>query len=101
LPIATLVPAFDERTTPWSLGVATPGTAPISAAGDALRKPVDVKRWLLWITLGFAMLVLAWRAIRLSRQLNAEPTRDAPQAAGERASGTPGDASRDGPPPEV
>jgi hypothetical protein len=101
LPIATLVPAFDERTTPSTFGVATPGTAPTSAAGDALRKPVDVKRWLLWITLGFATLVLAWMAIRLSRQMNAEPTRDAPQAAGERASGTPGDASRDGPPPEV
>jgi hypothetical protein len=69
LPIGTLVPGYDERTSPATFGMATPGASATAAAADALRKPVDVKRWLLWGALGFATLVLAWMAIRLSRQM--------------------------------
>jgi hypothetical protein len=84
LPIATLVPGYDERTSPATFGVATPGAHAATAGEDALRKPVDVKRWLLWGTLGLATLALAWMAIRLSRQM-----------------GSAGKPPGDGPPPEV
>ena len=84
LPIVTLVPGYDERTSAATFGVATPGANPAPAAEDALRQPVNVKRWLLWGTLGFATLALAWMAIRLSRQM-----------------GSAGKPPGDGPPPEV
>jgi hypothetical protein len=84
LPIATLVPGYDERTSPATFGVATPGANAAPASRDALRKPVDVKRWLLWGTLGFATLALAWMAIRLSRKM-----------------GSGGKPPGDGPPPQV
>jgi hypothetical protein len=48
-----------------------------------LTKPIDAKRWLLWSTLALGVIVLAWMAWRLSRQMSApaagdtpEPTRD-------------------------
>jgi len=71
LPIATLVPGYDERTTAATFGVAMPGATATSATGDALHEPIDVKRYLLWATLGCATLALGWMAIRLSRQMSA------------------------------
>lgn len=83
LPIAMLVPGYDERTSPATFGVATPGAKAAAAADDALRTPVDVKRWLLWGTLGFATLALAWMAIRLLRQMGSagKPPGDHPPPA--------------------
>jgi hypothetical protein len=40
----------------------------------ALRAPVDVKRWLLWATLGLATLVLGVMAYRLMRQMGGPPS---------------------------
>jgi hypothetical protein len=71
LPIPTLVPGFDRRTSPATFGVAAPGEALAPPALQALRTPIDVKRWLLWATLALATLVLAWMAIRLLRQTSA------------------------------
>jgi hypothetical protein len=80
LPIATLVPGFDARTSPASFGVASVGKATAPPTLDALRTPPDVKRWLLWATLAGAAVVLAWMAFRLMRQMRAAPTsEDAPR----------------------
>jgi len=79
LPIATLVPGFDARTSPATFAAASVGKASLPPALDALRAPLDVKRWLLWATLGGAAVVLAWMAFRLLRQMRAPPpSGDAP-----------------------
>jgi hypothetical protein len=79
LPIATLVPGFDARTSPATFGVASVGKAMSPPALDALRTPLEVKRWVLWATLAAAALVLAWMAFRLLRQMRAAPpSEDAP-----------------------
>jgi hypothetical protein len=76
LPIATLVPAFDARTTPATFGVASVGAAPAAPAFDALREPPDVKRWLLWTALAVATMVLGWMAFGLLREMRAPPSGD-------------------------
>ena len=78
LPLDTLVPAFDARTTPATFGVATPGEARSPPAMAALEKPLDVKRWLLWCALGLATLVLGFMAYALMRQMKVAP----PSASG-------------------
>ena len=79
LPVATLVPGFDARTSPATFAAASVGKASLPPALDALRAPLDVKRWLLWATLGGAAVVLAWMAFRLLRQMRAPPpSGDAP-----------------------
>lgn len=79
LPIATLVPGFDARTSPATFGVASVGKAVVPPALEALRAPLDVKRWLLWATLAAATVILAWMAFRLLRQMRAAPpSEDAP-----------------------
>jgi cytochrome c-type biogenesis protein CcmH/NrfF len=35
----------------------------------ALKRPVDIKRWLLWGSLVLAAIVLGWMAFSLSRQM--------------------------------
>jgi len=73
LPIATLVPGFDSRTRPATFGVAAPGEALAPPALEALRTPIDAKRWLLWAMLALATFVLAWMAMRLLRQTSTAP----------------------------
>ena len=85
LPIATLVPGFDARTTPATFGVATTGAPIAPPALAALRVPIDFKRWLLWGSLALAALVLGWMALRLSRQMGetaSKPHVDPPQSEG-------------------
>jgi hypothetical protein len=84
LPIATLVPGYDNRTTPATLALAAVGPASVAPALDALRPPLDGKRWLLWGTLVLAALALGAMAVKLSRQMSgvpASPEHDATVAA--------------------
>ncbi|MEO5765179.1 MAG: DUF3999 domain-containing protein [Casimicrobiaceae bacterium] len=83
LPIATLVPGFDARTTPATFLPVMVGKATVPPALAALRQPVDMKRWALWGALGVATLVLGWMAYALSRQMRAP----ADDAAGTAADG--------------
>jgi hypothetical protein len=69
LPITTLVPGFDARNSPATFGSPSVGKPPAPPSLDALRAPFDIERWLLWITLAGAVVVLAWMAIRLLRQM--------------------------------
>ena len=79
LPLETLVPGFDARTTPATFGVATPGDSQSPPAMAALEKPLDVKRWLLWGALVLATLVLGGMAYALMRQMKpATPPSPAP-----------------------
>jgi hypothetical protein len=78
LPIATIVPGFDARATPATLPVATVGAANVTPALAALRAPIDVKRGLLWATLGVATLVLGWMALRLARGMSDKPSQPPP-----------------------
>jgi hypothetical protein len=77
LPIATLVPGFDARTTPATFSIASVGAAPTAPALDALREPPDFKRWLLWAALALATVVLAWMALALLRQMRTPASGDA------------------------
>jgi hypothetical protein len=72
LPITTLVPGYDAaKDLPASLAVARTGE-PITLGGpDQLRKPPDVKRWVLWTALVLGVVVLGWMAWRLSREMAA------------------------------
>jgi len=80
LAIETLVPGFDRMKTPATFATASVGAAKVAPAMAALRTPIDVKRWLLWATLGLATLVLGVMAYRLTRQMGQAPTQgpDAP-----------------------
>ena len=69
-PIESLIPGYktdaEFKVRPASLG------APITLAGQArLRPPRDYKTWALWASLILGVLILAWMASRLVRQLNA------------------------------
>jgi hypothetical protein len=77
LPVATLVPGFDVRTTPATFGAASAG-APGAPRLDALREPPDVKRRLLWAVLAAATIALAWMAAALLRQMRTTASGDRP-----------------------
>ncbi len=85
LPIATLVPGYDARTTPATFGVATIGAARVAPAMAALVAPIDRRRWLLWAVLGLATLVLGYMAWRLARDMRAGTIPAVPGAPAERA----------------
>ena len=81
LPIATLVPGYDAaRDLPASVATAASASAPAISLGgpERLKKPPDVKRWVLWAALVLGVLVLGWMAWRLSREMAATaPAEDA------------------------
>ena len=82
LPISTLVPGYDSmRELPASVATAAiaAGAPQIVLGGpERLRKPPDVKRWVLWAALVLGVLVLGWMAWRLSREMAATaPDEDA------------------------
>ncbi|MEO6749294.1 MAG: DUF3999 family protein, partial [Casimicrobiaceae bacterium] len=80
LPIATLVPDYDRRTSPASFGVASVGAAQVAPAMAALRAPIDRKRWLLWAALALAMIVLGAMALQLTRDMRGTPAKAADDA---------------------
>ncbi len=43
---------------------------------EQLRKPPDVKRWVLWAALVLGVVVLGWMAWRLSREMAAATATD-------------------------
>jgi Protein of unknown function (DUF3999) len=75
LPIATLIPGYDDaKGLPANVAIALAGT-PMSMGGpDQLKKPPDVKRWALWVALVLGVVVLGWMAWRLSREMAATPS---------------------------
>ena len=77
LPIATLLPGYDEaKGLPANVVTAGVGE-PMSIGGpDQLRKPADMKRWALWAALLLGVVVLAWMAWRLSREMTFRPADD-------------------------
>ena len=78
LPIGTLVPGYGStKPLPANVGVATLASAPSIVNANAMREPLDVKRWLLWGSLIAASLVLGYMAWRLAQQMKGE----APPAA--------------------
>ena len=97
LRIDTLVPGFDPaKGLPESVGVARAAdlalrrdpresSLPPIANPQALKEPIDWKRWVLWGTLLLAVVVLALMALALSRRLDAPSSdkstpRDEPRA---------------------
>src|SRR6266536_4219758 len=78
LPIATLVPGYDAaKGLPANIGVAHQGT-PVPLGGmQRMREPIDTKRWLLWVSLVLAAMVLGWMAWRLLREMGSAPAADA------------------------
>jgi hypothetical protein len=86
LSIATLVPGYVVgKPLPDNVGAATISTAPSAANLAALREPLDAKRWLLWGSLVLASLLLAYMALRLSREMRSGPaTGDAKPGTGPR-----------------
>jgi Protein of unknown function (DUF3999) len=70
LPIATLVPGYDSANNlPANFAVARVGEPTSLGGQDRLRKPPDVRRWVLWAALVLGVVVLGWMAWRLSREL--------------------------------
>ena len=82
LPIATLVPGYDAaKELPANVGGARAGDPATLGGPDRLRKPADVKRWMLWTALVLGVLMLGWMAWRLSREMaKATVTPPAPDA---------------------
>lgn len=78
LPIQTLVPGYDTPAAP-AIGIAAVASADVAALGGAerLTAPIDARRWLLWSTLVFGVIVLGWMAWRLSLQMSLPPKNDA------------------------
>ncbi|HET6803284.1 MAG TPA: DUF3999 domain-containing protein [Casimicrobiaceae bacterium] len=75
LPIATLIPGYAAaKPLPANVGIATLASAPSIVNADALRAPLDVKRWLLWGSLIVASLVLGYMAWRLAQQMKTDAT---------------------------
>ncbi len=87
LPIATLVPGFDARRTPATMAIAKPGAARTPPALAALRQPVDVRRWALWVALVVATLVLGFMAYALVKQMRGAPPAGAAGSAGSSTGG--------------
>ena len=74
LPIATLVPGYDNaQWLPPNVGVAQVGPMISLGGPDRLREPPDVKRWILWATLALGAILLGWMAWRLSREMGPAP----------------------------
>ena len=86
LPIATLVPGYDDtKGLPANVAIAAAG-APMAIGGpNQLKKPPDVKRWALWAALVLGVVVLGWMAWRLSREMTVTST-EQPQSVVARAS---------------
>ena len=81
LPIATLIPGYVAgKALPANVGDATLAATPSAVNRNALRAPLDIKRFMLWGSLVAAALLLGYMAVRLSRQMRArdsEASRDA------------------------
>ena len=78
LPIATLVPGYAaSKPMPANVGVATLASAPSIINANAMREPLDVKRWLLWGSLIAASLLLGYMAWRLAQQMKSGPAQPA------------------------
>ena len=81
LPMATLVPGYVAgKALPANVGDATLAATPSAVNRNALRAPLDVKRFVLWGSLVAAALLLGYMALRLARQMRAgdsERSRDA------------------------
>lgn len=67
-PIATIVPGWrsDEE---LQAALAAAGAQRELAGARALRAPIDYKTWTLWGSLALAVVVLAWMAWQLTRQM--------------------------------
>jgi hypothetical protein len=71
-----LIPGYAAaKPLPAYVGSATLASAPSIVNADALRAPLDVKRWLLWGSLIVASLVLGYMAWRLAQQMKTDTTR--------------------------
>jgi len=72
LPIATLVPGYVAgKALPANVGDATLAATPSAVNRQALRAPLDIKRFVLWGSLVAAALLLGYMALRLARQMRA------------------------------
>jgi hypothetical protein len=72
LPIATMIPGYDSAKDPLAnVAVARAGERMTLGGVEQLRKPPDVKRWVLWAALVLGVMVLGWMAWRLSREMAA------------------------------
>jgi hypothetical protein len=77
LPIATMVPGYDSAKNPLANVAVARAGEPITLGGaEQLRKPPDVKRWVLWAALVLGVVVLGWMAWRLSREMAAATATD-------------------------
>jgi len=77
LPIATMVPGYDSAKDPLAnVAVARAGEPMTLGGAEQLRKPPDVKRWVLWAALVLGVVVLGWMAWRLSREMAAATPTD-------------------------
>lgn len=73
-PIATLVPGYhaaDEgKPGAFPIGRASSGHPHLLAGASATRAVIDWKRWTLWGSLVLGVVLLAWMALRLGRQVS-------------------------------
>ena len=77
LPIATMVPGYDSAKDPLAnVAVARAGEPMTLGGAEQLRKPPDVKRWVLWAALVLGVVALGWMAWRLSREMAAATATD-------------------------
>jgi hypothetical protein len=67
-PIATIVPGW-RSAEELQAALATAGAQRELAGARALRAPIDYKTWTLWGSLALAVVVLAWMAWQLTRQM--------------------------------
>ena len=81
LPITTLVPGYVAgKALPANVGDARLAATPSAVNRQALRAPLDIKRFVLWGSLVAAALLLGYMALRLARQMrtgDSERSRDA------------------------
>jgi hypothetical protein len=88
LPVTTLVPGYASGTEPLgAIAVAHTGVvAPLGQLEQA-KPPREYRRATLWGVLILGVVVLAWMAWQLSRQLNASPSVKSEAEASDRPAG--------------
>ncbi len=80
--VEMVVPGWQPNE-PFTAGAASTGPQRVVAGATALRPGFDYKTWLLWGSLVLGVMVLAWMAWQLTRQMKAEQPAASEPARGE------------------
>ena len=80
LPVTTLVPGYGNGAENGIIALARTGAAAPLGSLEQAKPPREYRRATLWAVLILGVMVLAWMAWQLSRQLNAPPRKSGTEA---------------------